>query len=92
MFSFHGPTFRAALRGLRYELCNAVLSTLDQLFLWTVPVLVVLGIVVIIHELGHFLVARALGVRVETFSIGFGPEIFGFFDRSGTRWRLPGFP
>ena len=47
----------------------------------------VLTIVVFFHELGHFLVARWCGVTVKAFSIGFGPEIFGFNDRHGTRWR-----
>ncbi len=63
-----------------------------QLFWWTVPFLLVLGVVVIVHELGHFLAAKALGITVETFSVGFGPEIAGFHDRSGTRWRLALFP
>ena len=44
--------------------------------------------IVFIHEMGHFLVARACGVRVETFSIGFGPELFGRTSRWGTRWRV----
>src|SRR5215468_1134744 len=52
------------------------------------PVLFVFSIVVFIHELGHFLVARWCGVRVLVFSIGFGPELFGFTDRRGTRWKL----
>jgi membrane-associated protease RseP (regulator of RpoE activity) len=42
----------------------------------------------LIHELGHFLAARWCGVRVVSFSIGIGPELFGFTDRFGTRWRL----
>src|SRR5216684_93997 len=42
----------------------------------------------VIHELGHFLAARWCGVRVLSFSIGIGPELFGFTDRFGTRWRL----
>jgi len=67
-------------------------SAIAQLFWWTVPFLLVLGVVVIVHELGHFLAARALGVTVETFSVGFGPEIAGFRDRSGTRWRLAWIP
>lgn len=57
-----------------------------------VPFLVVLGVVVFIHELGHFLVARYFGVAVETFSIGFGPELGGFDDRHGTRWRVAAIP
>ena len=52
----------------------------------------VLGVVVIVHELGHFLAARALGITVEAFSVGFGPEIAGFHDRHGTRWRIAWIP
>jgi regulator of sigma E protease len=54
--------------------------------------LAVLTIVVFIHELGHFLVARWCGVKVEAFSIGFGKEIFGWTDRHNTRWRLAWVP
>jgi regulator of sigma E protease len=54
--------------------------------------LFVLTAVIFIHELGHFLVARWCGVRVKTFSIGFGREIFGFTDRYDTRWRLAWIP
>ncbi len=57
-----------------------------------VAFLLVLTVVVFIHELGHFLVARWCGVNVTTFSIGFGKEIFGFFDRYGTRWRAAWIP
>ena len=56
------------------------------------PFLFVLTIVVFIHELGHFLVARWCGVKVKAFSIGFGREIFGFYDRYGTRWRFAWIP
>ena len=55
---------------------------------YLVPFLFVLTIVVFIHELGHFLVGRWCGVDVKTFSIGFGREVFGFYDRHGTRWRF----
>jgi regulator of sigma E protease len=54
--------------------------------------LVLLTPLVFVHELGHFLVARWCGVRVEVFSIGFGRELFGFNDRYGTRWRLAWIP
>lgn len=54
----------------------------------TGPFLAVLTVVVFIHELGHFLVARWCGIRVQAFSIGFGREIFGFYDRQGTRWKF----
>ncbi|HVY43537.1 MAG TPA: RIP metalloprotease RseP [Hyphomicrobiaceae bacterium] len=57
-----------------------------------VPFLFVLTVVVFIHELGHFLVARWNGVSIQAFSIGFGREIWGFNDRHGTRWRLAWIP
>ena len=56
------------------------------------PFLFVLTIVVFFHELGHFLVARLCGIKVLTFSIGFGPEIVGFYDRYGTRWKISAVP
>jgi len=59
---------------------------------YIVPFLIVLTIVVFFHELGHFLVARWAGVRVLTFSLGFGPELIGFNDRHGTRWRISAIP
>lgn len=59
---------------------------------YLLPFLFVLTIVVFFHELGHFLVARLCGVRVLTFSIGFGPELLGFNDRHGTRWKLSAIP
>src|SRR4051812_12079988 len=57
-----------------------------------VAVLFVFTLVVFFHELGHFLVARRCGVRVLTFSIGFGPELLGLTDRHGTRWKLAAIP
>src|SRR6201990_1055139 len=59
---------------------------------YLVPFLFVLTLVVFFHELGHFLVARRCGVRVLVFSIGFGPELFGFNDRHGTRWKVSAIP
>src|SRR2546421_12837457 len=59
---------------------------------YVIPFLFVLTIVVFFHELGHFLIARLCGVRVLTFSIGFGPELVGFNDRHGTRWKLSAVP
>lgn len=50
--------------------------------------LLVLSILVFIHELGHYMIARLFGVRVEIFSIGFGPELFGINDSHGTRWKF----
>ncbi|MBR0697506.1 RIP metalloprotease RseP [Bradyrhizobium lablabi] len=59
---------------------------------YIVPFLFVLTIVVFFHELGHFLVARWAGVKVLTFSLGFGPELVGFNDRQGTRWKISAIP
>jgi regulator of sigma E protease len=59
---------------------------------YIVPFLFVLTVVVFFHELGHFLVARLCGIRVLAFSIGFGPEIIGFYDRYGTRWKIAAVP
>ncbi len=64
----------------------------NGVFYYLVPFLIVLTIVVFFHELGHFLVARWNGVKVEAFSIGFGPELWGFNDRQGTRWRVSAIP
>src|SRR5262245_7755561 len=59
---------------------------------YILPFLFVLTVVVFFHELGHFWVARRCGVKIDAFSVGFGPEIFGFYDRKGTRWRFAAIP
>lgn len=69
-----------------------VMGLINPLFTTVLPFLFVLTVVVFFHELGHFLVARWAGVRVIEFSIGFGREIFGFYDRHGTRWRVAWLP
>jgi regulator of sigma E protease len=55
---------------------------------YVVPFLVVLTILVFVHEFGHYWVARRCGVKIDSFSIGFGKELFGWFDRNGTRWKI----
>lgn len=57
-----------------------------------VAFLFVLTLVVFVHEYGHFIVARWCGVKVRVFSIGFGNELFGWYDRKGTRWRFSAIP
>ena len=52
------------------------------------PFLFILTILVFVHELGHYLAAIKNNVKVEVFSIGFGKELFGFNDKSGTRWKF----
>ena len=59
---------------------------------YLIPFLFVLTVVVFFHELGHFMIARLCGVKVLTFSIGFGPEIAGFYDRYNTRWKISAIP
>ncbi len=59
---------------------------------YIVPFLFVLTLLVFVHEMGHYLVGRWCGIRATAFSIGFGPEIVGFTDRQGTRWKLSAIP
>lgn len=69
------------------------ITSLYSLIVGTIiPFLVVLTIVVFVHEMGHYLVGRWCGIRILTFSVGFGPELLGFNDRHGTRWRLSAIP
>ena len=65
---------------------------LTTIFDYAIPFLVVLTVLVFFHELGHYLVGRYNGVRVEVFSVGFGPELFGRTDKSGTRWKFSAVP
>jgi regulator of sigma E protease len=73
-----------------------MLTILHDLYNWAplgVPAfLFVITLVIFFHELGHFLVARACGVAIETFSIGFGGELFGWTDKKGTRWKVSWLP
>jgi len=59
-------------------------------FVWAngVAFIVIITVIVFVHEFGHFFVARLNGVRIEVFSIGFGPELRGWTDRRGTRWKI----
>ncbi len=68
-------------------------ASTQAFFLGTlVPFLFVLTVVVFVHEMGHYLVGRLCGIGVTAFSVGFGPEIAGFNDRHGTRWKLCAIP
>ena len=64
------------------------MEILTGLWHYAVPFLIVLTILVFVHEWGHYWVARRCGVRVEVFSFGMGPELWGWNDREGTRWRI----
>lgn len=59
---------------------------------YIIPFLAVLTVIVFVHEMGHYLVARWNGVAIDAFSIGFGPELFGWTDKHGTRWRISAIP
>jgi regulator of sigma E protease len=66
-----------------------ILKNLPHVVLmYVLPFLVILTVLVFVHEMGHYLVARRNGVKVEVFSIGFGRELFGWTDRTGTRWKV----
>ncbi|MDA8032202.1 MAG: site-2 protease family protein, partial [Alphaproteobacteria bacterium] len=68
---------------------DAILHFTLNLFL---PFLLVITVLVFVHELGHYLVARWNGVKVDAFSIGMGPQLIGFDDKHGTRWKFCLFP
>lgn len=71
----------------------ATFFSLDNiLFTTIIPFLFVLTVVVFVHEMGHYLVGRWCGIGVREFSIGFGPELLGFNDRRGTRWKVSAVP
>jgi regulator of sigma E protease len=59
---------------------------------YILPFIVVMSAIVFFHELGHYLVGRWCGVKIEAFSLGFGPELLARVDSRGTRWRLGAFP
>lgn len=60
----------------------------NNIWLYGIPFLLVLTLLVFVHEWGHYIVARMCGVKIQVFSIGFGKEIFGFTDKAGTRWKF----
>lgn len=65
---------------------------MDLITGYFIPFLLVLSVVVFVHEFGHYAIARLNGVRIEVFSIGFGPELFGLNDKAGTRWKFAALP
>lgn len=74
------------------ETISSLLGSGGTLIVTIAAFLFVLTIVVFVHEMGHYLVGRWCGIGVKAFSIGFGPELFGFNDRHGTRWKLSAIP
>lgn len=69
-----------------------MLNLLTTFAFYLLPFVLVLTLVVFVHEFGHFIVGRWCGVKVDAFSIGFGPELWSRVDRLGTRWRIAGIP
>ncbi len=61
-------------------------------FYYVLSFLIIINVIVFVHEYGHFQAARRAGVKVSTFSIGMGPEIFGYTDKQGTRWIFSALP
>ena len=62
------------------------MEIIENILYYVIPFIVLLGVLVFVHELGHFVVARMLGVKVDEFSLGFGKELCGKTDKKGTRW------
>lgn len=69
-----------------------MLNLLTSFAIYVIPFVIVLTLVVFVHEFGHFIVARWCGVKVDAFSIGFGPELWARIDKHGTRWRVAAIP
>lgn len=74
------------------DIFTSIFDFFGLLISYIIPFLFVLSIVVFFHELGHFSVARWFGTKVDTFSIGYGKEIFGWNDKHGTRWKVSWLP
>jgi regulator of sigma E protease len=74
----------------------AIVNTIADLAAWlgwyVVPFILILSLIVSIHELGHYLVGRWCGVKIDAFSLGFGPELWARVDSRGTRWRIGALP
>ena len=74
----------------------AVVNTIADLVAWlgwyVVPFILILSLIVSVHELGHYLVGRWCGVKIDAFSLGFGPELCARVDSRGTRWRVGALP
>ncbi len=73
-------------------LVNALTAYIDWMGWYILPFIAIMSAIVFFHELGHYAVARWCGVKIEAFSLGFGPELFARVDKYGTRWRLALFP
>jgi regulator of sigma E protease len=87
-----GETVNLATRRLSMVLLGDFGALLGAIGWYVVPFAVIVSVVVFFHELGHYLVGRWCGVQIDTFSLGFGPELYARVDSHGTRWRLAALP
>ncbi|WP_284777519.1 RIP metalloprotease RseP [Agrobacterium sp. lyk4-40-TYG-31] len=71
---------------------DMITATVGFLTGYIVPFILVLSLLVFVHEMGHYLVGRWCGIRSTAFSVGFGPELIGFTDKRGTRWKISAIP
>ncbi len=74
------------------KIAGYLMDSVNVVISYGIPFIVILTLLVFVHELGHYLIARRNGVRVDVFSIGFGPELFGWTAKSGTRWKFSAIP
>ena len=74
------------------NVANEVVAQIEWMGWYIVPFVAIISVIVFFHELGHYSVGRWCGVKVEAFSLGFGPELLHWTDSHGTRWRLALFP
>jgi regulator of sigma E protease len=74
------------------DLLQFAISQIEWMGWYIVPFVAIISAIVFFHELGHYLAGRWCGVKVEAFSLGFGPELLAWVDGHGTRWRLALFP
>jgi len=74
------------------DILSLILAKLSFVWEFGLPFLIALSILVFVHELGHYMVARWCNVKIEVFSIGFGPELKGWDDTHGTRWKISAIP
>ena len=73
-------------------LLNELRAAIEWMGWYVLPFIFVMSVIVFFHELGHYLVGRWCGVKIDAFSLGFGPELYARVDKLGTRWRLAAFP
>src|SRR3984957_6193173 len=71
---------------------NAIADLLAWFGWYVIPFIAILSLIVAVHELGHYLVGRWCGVKIDAFSLGFGHELFARVDSRGTRWRIGALP